>query len=467
MAFPFPSIKLQTILRSAIQVTSRRAPRFNQLLAIALVSHGIICAGQVSQSENLLPNGILDSLAVLPTTKTFRISSWDRTGGNEDYITVHPGETISLAEIAGAGIIHRFYVATAGADRMRFRKSVLRMYWDGAAQPDVETPLGDFFGCGMGTLRTFQSLVVNVNPSDAGWDCGGMSSYFAMPFASGARITLENDGSHPFFIWYHVEYETVPSVTLTANLGRFHAQWRRVDRTPIPPGIHSDDQLNGTDRNLSGADNYVILDAEGHGTLVGFFLTVDNLQPGWYGEGDDMIFIDGEKWPPSYSGTGHEEVFDSGGGVNVEFAGPYTGFYLVENQGRKYGGKNQMYRFFINNPVHFQKSIRVTLEHGNCNNRENDYTTTAFWYQKDPHSAYPALPSAKNRAPSWPGDVSATIESEAVAMESKMQLDTSAAATFSAIQEKLQKDFQSLRYADYTKDVKELEAFAALHRSGP
>src|SRR5260370_18951789 len=122
-----------------------------------------------------------------------------------------------------------------------------------------------------------------------------------------------------------------------------------------------------------------------------------------------MIFIDGDQWPPSYPGTGTEEIFDAGCCPDEEFWGPYTGFYLIENLNGKWGGKNQMYRFYLNNPVHFRKSIRGTLEHGHANNFENDYTTTAFWYQKEPHLAFPTIPASIARLPRWPATVAAAI----------------------------------------------------------
>ena len=82
-----------------------------------------------------------------------------------------------------------------------------------------------------------------------------------------------------------------------------------------------------------------------------------------------------------------------------EFSGLYTGFYLIENLNGNFGGKNQMYRFYVNDPVRFKKSIRVTIEHGHANNFENDYTSTAFWYQKEPHKAFPADAQRQERLP--------------------------------------------------------------------
>ena len=106
-----------------------------------------------------------------------------------------------------------------------------------------------------------------------------------------------------------------------------------------------------------------------------------------------MIFVDGAKWPPTYPGTGHEETFNAGCCPDEEFWGFYTGFYLIENLTGNFGGKNQMYRFYVNDPVRFKKSIRVMIEHGHANNFENDYTSTAFWYQKEPHKAFPPMPT--------------------------------------------------------------------------
>lgn len=115
----------------------------------------------------LIPHGPLDDLFLLHDTKTARISSWDQQGGNHDYLlnSPAPGQTVTIAAIPGAGVIRRIYFAFAGADRLRWRKLILRMYWDGQAEPDIEVPLGDFFGAGLGTLRYFRSLVVSVNPS--------------------------------------------------------------------------------------------------------------------------------------------------------------------------------------------------------------------------------------------------------------------------------------------------------------
>jgi len=418
---------------------------------------------------------LLDNLFVLRDSKTARISSYDRSGGNIDYIRIAPGETKTLAEISGTGIIRRFYVAPFAADRMRYRKAILRMYWDGQKEPCVEVPIGDFFGSGLGTLRYFHSIAMDVNPGFSGFDFDAMVSYLPMPFAKGARITLENDGDiKDFLLWYHIEYEQLDK-GLPANSGRFHAQWRRVAKTPVKAGLPKNSQL-GADKftNTTGEDNYVALDAEGRGSYVGLFLTVDNLAGGWYGEGDDMIFIDGVKWPPAYPGTGHEEIFNSGAAPDTEFAGLYTGFYLIENLNSPWGGKNQMYHFYVNEPVVFHKSIRVTIEHGHDNDFENDYTTTAFWYQDDPHKAFPPMAAAKDRLPVWPAALSAAMNKEAeiaqqmgaIFSSEKVKPDPQDSAQWQQLEAAKNKEFRSLKFDDFIRDVNATEKLASKYRQG-
>lgn len=412
--------------------------------------------------------GLLDNLFHLEDTRTARISSYDRTGGNIDWVQIAPGETKTLAEISGAGVIRRFYMAPLSSDRMRYRKMILRIYWDGQKDPCVEVPLGDFYGSGLGTLRYFHSVAMDVNPGFRGWDFDAMVSYLPMPFATGARVTLENDGGmSDLSLWYHFDYELYPDGKLPPNTGRFHAQWRRVPKTPVRPGVAKNSTLgNMMSRNTTGDDNYVILDATGHGNYVGLYLIVDNIAGGWYGEGDDMIFVDGAKWPPTYPGTGHEEVFNAGCCPDEEFWGHYTGFYLIENYKAPFGGKNQMYRFYVNDPVRFQKSIRVTIEHGHDNNFENDYTSTAFWYQEDPHKPFPPMPAAKDRLPAWPEGVGLALEREtkfreAVAMDptssGKIKLNEKDASEWQKLEAARNKAFRALHYDDFVHGVDAME----------
>jgi hypothetical protein len=418
--------------------------------------------GSTSLPAQEKPSGLLDNLYQLRDTKTYRISSADKTGGNIDWITIAPGETKTLAEISGTGVIRRFYMAPLAADRMRYRKAILRIYWDGEKEPCVEVPIGDFFGSGLGTLRYIHSLVVDVNPGFQDWDFDAMVNYLPMPFEKGARITLENDGRVPELrLWYHFDIEQFPNGKLPPNTGRLHAQWHDAKQMPAAPGGPKNTTLgNALVRNPEGKGNFMILDAEGKGTYVGLFLTVDNVIGGWYGEGDDMIFIDGAKLP-TFAGTGHEEVFNSGCCPDKEFFGAYTGFYLIQNSNANFGGKNQMYKFYVNDPVRFEKSIRVTIEHGHANNFENDYTATALWYQQEPHKAFPPMPSAAERLPRWPAEVSQALATELevsrILARGRARLNPAEAKRADALVAECNRSFRELRHQDYVRAVKELQ----------
>ena len=344
--------------------------------------------GKKVSNQSALMGSFLEEMIYLKHGRSKRVSSWDQTGGNWDFFNIRAGETATLADISGPGCIRHIYFTVGNLDRFFLRKMILRMFWDDEKTPSAEVPLGDFFGLGFCEPRYFTSLLVTVNPGAQPGGTIGLNNYFPMPFSKRTLITVENDCEVPCpAFWYHIDYEEHDSPG--QDLGRFHAQWRRENpckAVKLPDA-----------KNLDGKENYVILEAEGWGNYVGMFLNVDNICGGWYGEGDDMIFIDGEKWPPSLHGTGTEEIFGGGACPNVEYSGPYTGFHLVSS--KDFAGKQSMYRFYVNDPVRFRKSIRVTLEHGHANDLGNDYSSSAFWYQKEPHTQFPPLPGWDERLP--------------------------------------------------------------------
>jgi hypothetical protein len=321
---------------------------------------------------------------------TLRASSYDRSGGNRDFITVLPGETATLLEVAGPGQINHVYCAMVLPDPTEYRDAILQMYWDGAAEPSVAVPLGDFFGIIQGRVRDIRSLALTVNP---GFGVShGLNFYLPMPFSGGARITLENRGDVPLggplqAFWYHINYELEAdrSADDMPQL-RFHATFRQ-QRPTAAVGPEPNIQLPGG-VNTDGADNYVALEAAGAGHMVGLVLEIDNLHgKRWYGEGDDMVFIDNDSWPPSVHGTGTEEIFGGGACPFEEYSGPYTGFHLIESP--DYDGLTGMYRWYVHDPIRFEQRLRWTLEHGHANNFANYYASVAYWYQEPLAAADP------------------------------------------------------------------------------
>ena len=340
--------------------------------------------------DNIYPEASpLRGLPVLRPFKRQRASSWDRSGGNRDFVSIPAGETAVVADIKGAGMITHIWITTrSDAEEHILRKLVLRMFWDGEENPSVLVPVGDFFGMGHGMTRNFASLPLQMSPSDG----RGLNCFFPMPFSKEARVEVTNEGSMdlPWFFWY-VDYEEHEDIG--EDLGRFHAQWRRENPTEAVDPPQAGDKVN-----LDGKENYVLLEAEGWGHYVGCCLNVDSKNKQWYGEGDDMIFIDGDEMP-TLVGTGTEDYFNCSWGNRDEYSAPYHGLQVVSyREPRDWTGKHSMYRLHIEDPVYFEKSIKVTIEHGHANALANDVSSTAYWYQTEPHKPFGILP-AEQRLP--------------------------------------------------------------------
>jgi hypothetical protein len=334
-----------------------------------------------------------------------RESSWDRTGGNEDWIIVPPGGTLPLLDVEGAGNINHIWIGIPdalgyrevepeGSNRDVLQRLVLEMHWDGETSPSVLVPLGAFFGATHVEPSEFTSAPIQVGPRDA----RSLTSFFQMPFASSARVGITNQSPEPIRLWYYVDYERFDH--LEPEIARFHCSWtRKVFEGEPEDGSANEEYLFGG-TNLTGKDNFVLLSAEGRGLYVGCFLSVHNLRRthewNWYGEGDDMIFIDGAEWPPTLHGTGLEDYFDSTNCPQEEHATPYHG--LIRGGGENWSGLSTYYRFHIEDPVPFRESIVVSIEHGHANKRPDELTAVAFWYQEEPHLPL-TLPSADERSP--------------------------------------------------------------------
>jgi Protein of unknown function (DUF2961) len=320
-----------------------------------------------------------------------RSSSYDRSGGNADFRPIAPGATLTLLDEQGPGIITHFWCTLASQEHYHLKKIVLRMYWDGEDTPSVEAPLGDFFGLGLGDYHTFQSVPLSVAPNRA------LNSFFPMPFQKHARIVVTNMGREPVEAFYfNIDFQAyakpLPSDTLY-----FHAQYRQGSPNK---GLTTDWKDNGSVdnlKNLSGEGNYVWLEATGRGQFVGVTMSILENQDFWWGEGDDMFFVDGSK-DPVIIGTGTEDYFlgayDFGG---QPFSYALYGAPVVGEE--RAGGRSSVYRFHLDSPIPFSKSLKATIEHGHANARSDNYYSVAYWYQTEPHAAFPPLPSVEDRLP--------------------------------------------------------------------
>src|SRR5262245_59859212 len=226
-----------------------------------------------------------------------------------------------------------------------------------------------------------------------------MNCYWPMPFARGARDTIENEATgrdgvdERVHSWYfYVDYDAVDR--LPDDELRFHASWRRENPCRAPRKQSDDWQVNLTDE-----DNYLLLETEGRGHFVGANLSVHNLQGGWWGEGDDMVMIDGQKWPPDLHGTGSEDWFNQAWGSQPHNAFPFNGVSYHNGRHNTYNERITVYRYHVADPILFHQSFRMSIEHGHANDRNDDYSSVAYWYQALPHKPCPPRPKMEERLP--------------------------------------------------------------------
>lgn len=290
-------------------------------------------------------------------------------------VDINPGQTYTVAEISGMGTIEHIWMTPTG----NWRLSILRMYWDDEKEPSVEVPVGDFFAMGWGKYARISSLAVCVNPGS------GLNSYWSMPFRKKARVTLENLDTKPMTLYYQVDYSLgrVP-----VDAAYFHAQFRRSN--PLP-----------------AKQVYTIVDGiHGRGQYVGTYMAWGVHNDGWWGEGEIKFYIDGDLQFPTINGTGTEDYFNGAYDFEVngryeEFTSPYSGLAQVIRPDGLYQSQERfgLYRWHIVDPVRFDTDLRVTIQDLGWQSDHrylplsDDISSTAFWYQTEPHAAFPKLPS--------------------------------------------------------------------------
>ena len=293
------------------------------------------------------------------------------------YIILQPGETFTIADINGSGMIEHIWLTPTG----RWRNTILRMYWDHQENPSVEAPIGDFFCMGWNQYAQLSSLAVCVNPGSA-FNC-----YWPMPFRTHARMTLTNIAQEPVTMYYQIDYCLCD---VPEDEAYFHAQFRRVNPLPYK-------------------DVYTILDGvQGHGKYVGTYMAWGVNNNGWWGEGEIKFCMDGDREYPTICGTGTEDYFC--GSYNFEdpfthdryvpFTTPYAGLHQVITPDKLYASQFRfgMYRWHITDPIYFQQDLRVTIQALGWREGkrylplQDDIASVAYWYQTLPTAPFPALP---------------------------------------------------------------------------
>lgn len=298
-------------------------------------------------------------------------------------VVVPAGGTFDLARIDEPGRITHLWITT---HRDHWRTLVLRAYWDGADEPAIEVPYGDFFAQGWGQFAQVSSEPVAVNPN------GGFNSYWPMPFGRSARLTVENTSAVDVVVYYQVTYEVGGDHASRdgGTEGYLHAQWRRSnpleDRTP-----------------------HVLLEGvEGRGQYVGTYLAWGVNSPGWWGEGEIKLFLDEDTDFPTVCGTGTEDYFggawnfDVPGEGYVAYSTPYLGMPQVLRPDGLYASQQRfgLYRWHVLDPIHFAERLtRVEIQAlgwhtgGRYLPLRDDIASTSWFYLDRPATTRPPAPT--------------------------------------------------------------------------
>jgi hypothetical protein len=306
-------------------------------------------------------------------------------------VRIAAGETIDLASIEGSGMIQHIWMVPINA---AWRNLILRFYWDGQERPSAEVPLGDFFACGWGTYAHVNSEPVCVNPGRA------FNSYWPMPFASAARITMENRDEVEEVLYYQITYALCDTA---GDGGRFHASFHRSD----PTGERE--------------PHVILAGVAGRGHYVGTYLAWGTRSNGWWGEGEVKFYIDDDEEYPTICGTGTEDYFCGAYNFDIgtaesaarphaytEYSTAFSGLPQVIRPDGVYGSQQRfgMYRWHVLDPIRFRSRLRVTIQalgwrpskkDGMSGHRylplRDDVASTAFWYQELPGSPLRPLQS--------------------------------------------------------------------------
>jgi len=248
------------------------------------------------------------------------------------YERLEIGEIKTLLDIHGSGVVRRIWITLSERDPVTLRALRLDMYWDGAHQPAVSVPLGDFFGDILGHSTAFENALFS-DPEGRSFNCN-----IPMPFRDGARITLTNEGNKQVRLLFYDVDLTLESHD--ADMLYFHAHWRR----------ERDAEL--------GVDFEILPHIQGRGRFLGTHLgvMVDSIyEDTWWGEGEVKVYLDGDTDLPTLCGTGAEDYPGSAWGLG-EYANRY--------QGCLHGADNHhtIYRYHIPDPIFFNADCRVTIQ---------------------------------------------------------------------------------------------------------
>ena len=267
-------------------------------------------------------------------------------------VTVGAGQKVQVLKVDGAQAIRSLWVRPHSPEKPgdldALRELTIAMYWDGETTPSVWAPLGDFFGTAAGE-NLYQSLPLGMTEQ-------GYYSRWYMPFEKGAVIEIANDGDRERQIEFGAR--VVPLNRPIEQLGRFHVKWHR-----------------DMDLDAGRRIDWTMLKTQGRGRYCGVMLHVWNPRGGWWGEGDEKFFVDGEKFPSTF-GTGSEDYFGYAWCNPTLFQNCYHNQTISMNN----KGHVSVNRWHIGDNVPFARSFEGAIEKYYPNSRPTLYACTSYWY---------------------------------------------------------------------------------------
>lgn len=281
---------------------------------------------------------------------------------------IAPGETVSLCDIEGPGVIRHIWITTDRTPIVQ-RACVIRAYWDGQEHPSLECPIGDLFGFAHGRITAYQSAVHSVGPT------GGRNLWLPMPFAKRAKLTFTNEGEKTVPLFYQLGYTIGDQHA--PDVGRLHVLFRRENPT--------------TEKQ----DFELLPQRRQKGRFIGSVVGIRNLHPDqWWGEGEIKVYMDGDQEFPTIVGTGSEDYVGLAWGIQLApFL--YNGCSLNDKQ------FVSMYRWHLPDLIAWQQEARITIQQIAWKNglaeTQDDWSAATFWYEPIPSAALPPMPDVKAR----------------------------------------------------------------------
>lgn len=250
------------------------------------------------------------------------------------FVKVLDGESFTLMDYTGSGLITRIWITIADRSPQMLRGLRIDAYWEGETTPAVSVPFGDFFGIGLGRCIAFENGLFS-SPEGRSFNC-----FIPMPFRKSARLVITNEsGTDLHYLFFDVD--ALVGVSHGPDMLYFHAGWRREVPNELGKEFAIVPHINASGRFL--------------GTNIGV-ITDPRYESNWWGEGEVKVRIGGETHP-TLCGTGTEDYIGTGWG---------QGFYIHRTQGCSIADKENrqwgFYRYHLDDPVYFDDQVGVSIQ---------------------------------------------------------------------------------------------------------